>query len=111
MGLIENIKNYWFPTTNPLTGGGEGFKREDNPKDLNKYIARVQLQRIRQDVQSWREAISEAELAYYPHRVKMQRLFQDTTLNGHIYACMQKRKALTLLKDYKLNNSQTSKWC
>ena len=102
MGLIDNIKNYWFPTANPITGGGEGFKREDNPKDLNRYIARVQLQRIRQDVQSWRESVAEAELAYYPHRVKMQRLFQDTTLNGHIYACMQKRKALTLLKDYKL---------
>lgn len=104
MGLLQDIKNYWFPTVNPLTGGGDGNVREENPQHLDRYIAKVQLQRTRQDVQSWRDAITEAELAYYPHRVKMQRLFQDTTLNGHVYACMQKRKNLTLLKDYKLVN-------
>lgn len=104
MGLLQDIKNYWFPTVSPLTGSGDGTIREENPQHLDRYIAKVQLQRTRQDVQSWRDAITEAELAYYPHRVKMQRLFQDTTLNGHVYACMQKRKNLTLLKDYKLLN-------
>lgn len=106
MGLLSDIKNYWFPTVNPLTGGGEGNFREETPQHIDKYIAKVQLQRIRQDVKSWRDAIQEAELAYYPHRVMMQRLFGDTTLNGHVFACMQKRKGLTLLKDYKLVNAQ-----
>ena len=108
MGLINDFKNYWFPTVQAQTG-----KREENPKNLNSYIANVQLQRTRQDVQSWRESITEAELAYYPHRVKMQRLFQDTTLNGHVYACMQKRKGLTLLKDYNLvddKNKVNEEW-
>jgi len=97
---FQRIKNYWFPTaSNPLSGDGEGISRTEDPKHLDKYIARVQLQRIRQDVQSWREAVTEAELAYYPHRVQMQRLFNDTALNGHVYACMEKRKHLTLQKN------------
>jgi phage gp29-like protein len=103
MGLLQDIKNYWFPVSNPLVGDGD-FEREETPQHLDKYIARVQLQRTRQDVLSWREAINEAELAFYPHRVKMQRLFQDTTLNGHVFACMEKRKNLTLLKDFSLVN-------
>lgn len=100
----DKIKNYWFPAPNPLTGAGDGVSRTQDPKELNKYIAKVQLQRIRQDVKSWRDAIDEAELAYYPHRVKMQRLFQDTVLNGHIDACINKRKSLTLKKEFNIVN-------
>lgn len=95
-------KNYWFPTINPLTDAGQGVNRETNPQHVSRYIARVQLARIRQDVKSWRDAINEAELAYYPHRVQMQRLFNDTTLNGHVFACMEKRKSLTKQKSFEI---------
>jgi hypothetical protein len=102
MGLLENIKNYWFPITDPLVSSGEGITRTEDPKHVDRYIAKVQLQRIRQDVITWRDAVNEAELAYYPHRVKMQRLYMDTVLNGHVYACMEKRKSLTILKKWEL---------
>jgi len=69
-------------------------------KDLNDFPARVQFQRIRQDIQSWREGVTEAELAFYPHRVKLQKLYIDTILNGHVTACWSKRKALTLLRKW-----------
>jgi hypothetical protein len=103
MNPLRKILNYAFPVVNPLTGAGQQTYRTDNdPKHAERYIAKVQLQRIRQDVISWREAIVEAEHAWFPHRVQMQRLFNDTVLNGHVYACMEKRKQLTLLKKFEL---------
>ena len=103
--IISKVRNYLFPTPdNPLTSERIGdWRVEKNPeRNLRSYITPVQLQRIRQDVQSWREAVAEAEQAWYPHRVKMQRMFLDTILNGHVAACMSRRKNLTLLKDFKL---------
>jgi hypothetical protein len=105
MGIIGNIKNYLFPTPdNPLSqerpSDWRSFKNPE--RNLRSYITPVQLQRIRHDIQLWREAIAEAEQAWYPHRVRMQRMFIDTVLNGHVAACMLRRKNLTLLKDFKL---------
>lgn len=73
-------------------------------KNLNYYISPVTFARIRNDIQLWRESINEAEQAWYPHRVKMQRIFQDTILNEHVEACMKRRKRLTLLRDFKICN-------
>jgi len=67
---------------------------------LPSYPIAVSLDRTAQDVLSWREAIKEAERSTLPFRVKMQRIYLDTVLNGHVYACIEKRKNLTLLKDY-----------
>jgi len=77
-------------------GGGS----TDLRKNLTNYIAPVQLQRLRHDVAMWREAVIEAENAWYPHRVKMQRLYIDTILNGHVFSLMDRRKDLTLLRDW-----------
>lgn len=82
-------------------------------RNLRSYITPVQLQRIRTDVNMWREAITEAEQAWYPHRVRMQRIYMDTVLNGHVAACMARRKELTLLKEYKLcdtNGEENEEW-
>jgi phage gp29-like protein len=54
----------------------------------------------------WREAVIEAENAWYPHRVKMQRLYIDTILNGHVYSLMERRKDLTLLRDYSFKDEK-----
>jgi phage gp29-like protein len=75
-------------------------KSEEKKRDFNSFPAKVQFQRIRQDMLSAREAVTEAELAFYPHRVKQQRLYIDTILNGHVTACWSKRKALTLLRKW-----------
>jgi len=81
-------------------------KPEDIKKDLRNYIAPVQLQRFRQDVQSWREVLAEAENVWFPHRVKAQRLFIDTINNGHVFACMERRKDLTLLRKWEFVDSK-----
>jgi len=102
---FQQVKNYIFPTPdNPLAGARAGdWRGVKNPeRNLRSYITPVQLQRIRTDVQLWREAVNEAEQAWYPHRVRMQRMYIDTVLNGHVSACMSRRKNLTLLKEFKL---------
>ena len=105
--ILSQVKNYLFPTPdNPLTAERPSdWRTAKNPeRNLRSYITPVQLQRIRHDVQLWREAVAESEQAWYPHRVRMQRLFLDTVLNGHVAACMARRKNLTLLKEFKLCN-------
>ena len=75
-------------------------------KNVRTLSSPVQFTRVRQDIQKWREAIAECEQAFYPQRTKVQQLFQDTVLNGHVDACMNKRKNLTLLKDYALYSGE-----
>jgi phage gp29-like protein len=71
-------------------------------QNLNNYISPVQLTRLKHDVGMWRDAVAEAEYAYYPQRVKMQRMYLDTSLNGHVESCWNKRKNLTLLRRYEI---------
>lgn len=96
--IFKSITNYFFPTTG--LGNANGTYRSNNAKNPTNYLAKVQFQRLRIDIQAWRDAVSEAEQAFYPHRVKMQRIYQDTILNGQVTAAMQKRKNLVLLKNF-----------
>jgi hypothetical protein len=73
---------------------------ESAKKNLTTFISPVQLTRIKQDVRMWRDAVAEAEFAYYPQRVKMQRLYLDTELNGHVTSCIERRKSLTMLREF-----------
>jgi uncharacterized protein with gpF-like domain len=77
--------------------------------DANKMTTAYHLPRIRQDIKSWRDAILEAEMPYVPYRVKMQLIFEDTALNGHVKACVQKRKNLTLLKEFAVQDEKDNK--
>lgn len=106
----RNVKNYSFPIPAPLgtqqavdtvnIATGQNKSPQAITRNLANYITPVQLERIAQDVAAWRSWINEAELAYYPHRVKMQRGYIDTVLNGHVFACMDRRKDLTLLRKF-----------
>lgn len=97
MGVFSKIKNalQWPAAPRVVV---------DN-KDLSKYLAPVAIQRIKQDIQSWRHCLNDAELPWFPQRVTMQQLFNDTVLNAHVQACMQKRKNLTLLKECEVLNA------
>lgn len=102
-----NVKgrNYWFPTE-MFDPASPNFERNrENPinmaydaKNVSRTIAPVQFPRIRMDLQEWKDAIAEAEMPIFPYRVKMQQVYQDLILDGHVYACWQKRKRLTLAK-------------
>lgn len=79
-------------------------KMEDNAKHLSHSILPVRFSRIKQDALSWREAIDEAERPYNPFRVQMQKIYNDTILDGHVKACIERRKDLTLLRDWNFTN-------
>lgn len=95
-------------SVNPSTGrdqSAQGIQR-----NLSNYITPVQLTRMKVDLSEFRRAMNEAELAYNPHRVRMQRMFIDTILNGHVHSLMEARKDLTLLRPFEWGKRQGSKW-
>ena len=98
---VRGIKNYYFPVTK-TTEFRQPIGGKEMRRNLTYYISPVQFQRIKHDVGMWREAVTESELAFFPQRVKMQRMFQDTGLNEHVSACVRERKRLTLLRKFKL---------
>lgn len=96
---VDKPKNIWFPAD--YTPGPRNIADDKvNADSIGNYTAPIQFTRLRQDLKSWKDSINEAELAFYPHRVKMQRLFMDTVMNGHVIACIGKRKDQVILKDY-----------
>lgn len=122
MNPLKRVSNYYFPIVNE----GQGVKKEaesfniatnvdSSPqaikKNLSNYITPVQLARIRVAIKDWRESVTEAERAYYPYRVRMQTIYIDTELNGHVYSCRERRKDLTLLRKYEFytgNDDETA---
>jgi phage gp29-like protein len=109
---IGRIRNYYFPVnqTGTMTSQANSSvniatQQDTSPqavrRNLTNFITPVQLQRLKVDIAEWRRAIDEAEQAFYPHRVRMQRIYIDTVLNGHVWAAMDRRRDLTLLRKYK----------
>lgn len=94
---MANKLNQLLTALNPFNTG-KGMVSVN--KNLGGMISPVSLARIKQDVLSWRAGITEAEMAWYPQRVKMQQLFIDTKLNGHVSACIERRKDLTMLRKF-----------
>jgi len=104
---INKVKNF-LPT--PAPGFGAPAQTVMTPEERSKAIAKnlaniispVQLQRLRHDLKMWREAILQAERAYWPYRVRMQQMYIDNVLNGQVYSLMERRKDLTLIRKYKI---------
>jgi hypothetical protein len=99
---INDIKNYFFNTAATTPTARTRASGDQRTKNLAYSISPVQFTRIRHDIGMWRAAVIEAEQAYYPHRVKMQRVFQDTILNEHVESCIKRRKNLTLLRKFRI---------
>lgn len=106
---IGRVRSYYYPqtvaTSQINTSVNVATQQDTSPqavkRNLTNFITPVQLQRLRVDVAEWRRSQDEAELAYYPNRVRMQRIYIDTVLNGHVWAAMDRRRDLTLLRKYK----------
>ena len=90
-------------------GGGS-----KNPaRNLNNVIFPKSFEMYRSDLQGWKEAKEEAEVAGWPYRVKMQKTYVKTMLNAHVLACVTRRKELTLLRDFHIvgkNGEELKTW-
>jgi phage gp29-like protein len=75
--------------------------------NLKKGQMPISANRVRAELKALREALSEAEGAFvdYRRRVKMQQIFQETKMDGHVIACMGARKSLTLKKEFAIKNA------
>jgi phage gp29-like protein len=105
MGVFDSIKNFWFPNTYTPTSGTQGQSTTNhNP---NNSIARIQVDRVKQDIESWRNALKERERVWFPQSFKLQQLYADTVLNGHVQACISRRQNLVLQKDFNFVDVKT----
>lgn len=98
--LFGRVRNYVFPTSYPSTNDVPVMSRKADAQHPSRYILPSRLERIKQDVGRWRDAVREAEQVYFPYRVRMQQIFIDVVLNGHVQACMQRRQDMTLQKEF-----------
>lgn len=102
-----SAKNYQqggapFAASTPFSPATQPERLKQAARNLTYTISPIQLQRLRTDLKMWREAVGEAENAYWPYRVRMQRMFIDNVLNGHTYSLIERRKDLTLIRKFKI---------
>jgi phage gp29-like protein len=95
------LKNFFsFGTSSPLV---------TQPVDKKiPQVVRKSTNRQKQNTLNWRDSIVQAENQWYPYRTIMQELFLDTVLNAQVIACIERRKDLTLLRDFKMVNEDDS---
>lgn len=113
--MATGVKNFqlWQPvsTINNANSADVIPHVENDAHRAFRYAIPLQLERIRQDVTTWRTAIREAENAYMPHRFRMQQLFVDKILEGHTKSCLDKRTNLTLQKTFCIGTMNSEgKW-
>ena len=93
-----------------ITSAG-GSKSER--KNLQNYVFPSTMNRIRQDLAGWMNAVRLAEEAFLPFRWNMQEMYEMTVLNEHVAACMERRKDLTLLREFEIQDEsgvKDAKW-
>lgn len=116
---LSNISNF-YGFSAPAKGGSnaQAFIRNGGGSDnvnrnLNNVIFPSSFERAKVDLQSLAEAIRQVELAGWPYRVELQKIYEKVLQNGHLASCVQRRKELTLLRDYEIvdaNNQPDKTW-
>jgi hypothetical protein len=92
-----------------IFGFNIGFNKAENvskemPEQSNtqKHIQspRIQVYRVQQTIQKWRNAVSVAESIQNPQRYNLYQTYNDVVLDAHLTACIQQRKNLTLSSSF-----------
>lgn len=110
-GIFQQIANIFsFGGPNRGYGSGEAFMTNTGGSDkvshnLSNVIFPQSYIQARIDLSSWAAVLEEAERASWPFRVEMQKMYRKTEKNAHVAACIQRRKELTLLRDYEIRNA------
>jgi len=79
----------------------------EKDKGHNVPVNPQPLQRLKLDIQRWRNAVQTAEAVHNPYRVEVQRNYNEVAINAHIKACVERRLNLTLLRDYDFKKGET----
>lgn len=85
------------------------YHRQARYDNISDYIMPAQFERWAHDVMSWREAIREAEYAFYPQRVKMMRMYIDTVENIEVKCVLDRLYELCLQRDVSVYQWKGSK--
>jgi hypothetical protein len=99
--IKNNIPNY------DLFGYNKNLRV--NPTHLTGTFMPVRFERYATDIAMWKEAIEEAERVMLPHRVRMQRMYNDTTISPIVKPYLDARVDLTLLRDFAMYKMQGGK--
>jgi len=67
-----------------------------------KHIVPQQLYRTRQDINTWRLALSTAESVHNPNRTELYRGYQDALLDAHVKTVIDQRHAEVLAKPFEV---------
>jgi phage gp29-like protein len=104
---MRDIRNYWYPAS-PLGGYTQSGNNAPSATNLERYLTPLITPRVKQDALTWKDALAEAEipLPLLSYRYKMQQMFNDVVLDAHVFACMDRRKDMTLLKGYSIVDSK-----
>jgi hypothetical protein len=109
MGALDKIKNFLPIIGTPSKAATYGIRDGGGSKNKNRNLGNIifpsSLERTRQDLADWKDAIVEMEAAWLPYRVKVQKLYETVVLNEHLSACMERRKDLTLLREFQIENA------
>ncbi len=113
INALYNIKNAFLfggatkskPNTFEMNLGGS----KDPKKNLSNFFMNVSPMRKVNDLTTWREAVKEMEDPNYPFRVKVQSMYLDVVLEPIVEACMNKRKEITLQREYILVDKDGNK--
>lgn len=77
---------------------------DDINRNLANYISQIPDTRISQDIATWRKAIKEMEDPILPYRYLSQNAYKDVVLDPQIFACIDRRKKITLLKNFEVKD-------
>lgn len=98
----------WSPAGNQ--NSAQAFIRnaggsDDPSRNLSNVIFPQSFIQAKIDLQTWADAKAEAEIAGWPFRVTMQKMYEKTKLNAHVAACLERRMQLTLLRDFQIEDA------
>lgn len=85
------------------------FKKKSKVDIQKEYISTwLSSDRTRRDILEIREAVKSAEVAdpKYRNRSLLQNIYNDSINDGHLLACIESRKNLTLKKDFLINDNE-----
>jgi len=82
-------------------GGGSNLINSN----LSNAIFPSSFEMAKVDLAAWAAAKAEAELAGWPFRVALQKMYVKTMLNPHVAACVERRMELTMLRDFQIENA------